>query len=255
MGSLIAPSSFRNAECADFNGTDEYMSRTGTLSFRSDTAGAWSMWVRIDNTFAADGARFIMGLGTSGTNRLIFGVRRIATTGSSTYFTWITTRGGVTRGYSATTTALAANTWYHVVFQSSGTAYSCSVNGTSQTITQWTGAAANTGDWFGDHTGTDPWFTVGVLNGPTSALGTLFFEGRLDEFLYLPGRAMTAPEVTEIYNGGVPQNPHKLSFASELTTWYRFGDSRDSATTVFDELSGANDLTLVNMDASNYVAP
>lgn len=254
MGSLIAPSSFLNQKCADFNGTDEYMSRTGTLSFRSDTAGAWSMWVRIDNTFAADGFRIIWGFGTSGTNRFNFGVRRITATGTGTFFTFATVVGGVTRGYSATTTALAANTWYHVVFQSSGTAYSCSVNGTSQTITQWTGAAANTGDWFGDHTGTAPWFTVGVNNGPASALGANFFEGRMDEFLYLPGRVFTAGEVTEIYNSGVRMNPHRFSMISSLTTWYRMGDSRDSATTVFDEVGG-NDMTLVNMDASNYVAP
>ena len=63
---------------------------------------------------------------------------------------------------------------------------------------------------------------------------------------------MTAPEVTEIYNGGVPQNPHKLSFGSEVAAWWRMGDSRDDATTVYDEV-GSNDLTLVNMDASNYV--
>ena len=251
MGTLIG-STFRNALCADFNGTDEYMSRTGTLSFRSDTAGAWSMWVRIDNTFAADGVRFIMGLGTSGTNRLIFGVRRIATTGSSTYFTWVTTRGGVTRGYSATTTALAANTWYHVVFQSSGTAYSCSVNGTSQTVTQWTGTAGNTGDWFGDHTGTSPWFTGGA-HTPSGPGGANYPGGRMDEFLYLPGRVFTAGEVTEIYNAGVPKNPHKLSFASDVDVWWRFGDSRDSGTTVYDEI-GSNDLAMVNMDASNYVA-
>lgn len=252
MGTLIG-SAFRNALCADLNGTDEYMSRTGTLSFRSDTAGAWSMWVRIDNTFASDNSRMAWGFGTSGTNRFSFGVRRITATGTGTFFTFATVVGGVTRGYSATTTALAANTWYHVVFQSSGTAYSCSVNGTSQTITQWAGAVANTGDWFGDHTGTAPWFTVGVQNGPTSALGTNFLEGRLDEFLYLPGRVFTAGEITEIYNGGVRKNPHRFSMISSLTTWYRMGDSRDSATTVFDEVGG-NDMTLVNMDASNYVA-
>jgi hypothetical protein len=250
----IIGSQLRNDNCADFNGTNEYMSRTGTLSFRSDTAGAWSMWVRLDNTFGADGFRFVWTLGTSGTNRLQFGTRRISATGSSTFFSFATAIGATTRGYSATTTALAANTWYHVVFQSNGTAYSCSINGVSQTITQWTGTAGNTGDWFGDHTGTSPWFTVGVQNA-SGAIGANFWEGRLDEFVYLPGRVFTAGEVTEIYNSGVRMNPHRYSMISSLTTWYRMGDSRDSATTVFDELSGANDLTLVNMDASNYVAP
>ena len=56
----------------------------------------------------------------------------------------------------------------------------------------------------------------------------------------------------EVFQQGIDGDPHRLSFASALTTWWRMGDSRDSATTVFDEI-GSNDMTLVNMDASNYV--
>ena len=50
----------------------------------------------------------------------------------------------------------------------------------------------------------------------------------------------------------MPRNPHRLSFAADVAVWWRFGDSRDSATTVFDEI-GTTDLTLVNMDSTNYV--
>lgn len=52
----------------------------------------------------------------------------------------------------------------------------------------------------------------------------------------------------------VTRNPHRVGFGADLISWWRFGDSRDSATTIYDEI-GSNHLTLVNMDASNYVAP
>lgn len=253
MGSLIAPSSFRNALCADFNGTNEYMSRTGTLSFRSDTAGAWSMWVRIDNTFGAPGQQMTLSFTpvTSGQDRMTFGPRRIAATGTGTFFSIVSLVGGAAVGYSGTTTALTAGAWHHVVMQSSGTAWSMYVDGVLQTLTRWSALGSNTGEWFGDHSGTGGQFMLsGQING--SVLSN-FFDGRLDEYLYLSGRIFTAGEVASLYNSGTRTNPRKLaSIQADLVTWWRMGDSRDSATTVFDEV-GANDLTLVNMDASNYV--
>lgn len=58
-------------------------------------------------------------------------------------------------------------------------------------------------------------------------------------------------EVTWLYNGGTRRNPHRYPLGH---TWYRMGESRDNATTIYDEI-GSNNLTLVNMDASNYVTP
>ena len=254
MGTIIAPSRFRNARCAEFNGVDEYMVRTGSLSFRSDTAGAWSMWIRLDALFTSAGQQMTLAFTpvTSGQDRMTFGPRRIAATDTGTYFSIVSIVGGATVGYSGTTTALTAGVWHHIVVQSNGSAWSMYVDGVAQTLTRWSGSGSNTGDWFGDHSGTGGQFMLsGQING--SVLSN-FFDGRLDEYLYLPGRALTAGEVTAIYNSGTPSNPHKLSFGSEVAAWWRFGDSRDSATTMYDEI-GSNDLTLVNMDASNYVTP
>jgi hypothetical protein len=121
-------------------------------------------------------------------------------------------------------------------------------------MTQWNVTGSNNGDWYGDVSGADHRMTVGVnyvSNGP----GMGYYPGLLDEVTYLSGRIFTAGEVASLYNGGTPANPRKLaSIQADLETWYRMGDSRDDATTVFDEV-GSNDLTLVNMDASNYVTP
>lgn len=250
MGTIIAPSTFRDFRCAEFNGVDEYMQRTGALSFRSDTAGAMSMWIRIPATFGSDQVQIYGVFYVSDNNRLVFGVRRIAATGTGTFFSLATYQGGVTRAYSATTTALTANTWFHVVLQSTGTSYEVYINGTIQTLTIWSATQGNTGDWFGDLSGPSVRLQFGA--NYVSGAPNLYYAGRLNEFVYVGGRALTAGEVTETYNGGTPLNPNKLSYASDIDAWWRFGDSRDNATTMFDEI-GTNDLTLVNMDATNYV--
>jgi hypothetical protein len=259
MGSLIAPSSFLNQKCADFNGTNEYMYRNDP-SFKADTAGAWSFWVKLDAVFAVNDVDIIIGYGVrSGANnsQFFFGPRRNVNTGTSTYMSIFhrATNGGTIDGFSGTTTALTAGAWTHVVVQSNGTAWSMWINGVSQTMTQWNGTGSNNGNWYGDVSGTDHRMTIGVQY-LSNAIGANFYAGLLDEVTYLSGRVFTSGEVASLYNSGTRTNPRKLaSIQADLETWYRMGDSRDSATTVFDELSGANDLTLVNMDASNYVSP
>lgn len=254
MGTLIG-STFRNALCSDFNGTDEHAYHDDP-SFDANTAGAWSFWVKIDAVFGSDSVDGVIGFGVrdAGNNSQFFiGPRRNAATGTGTYMniTHRPTHNATANGVSAVTTALSAGVWYHVVAQSNGTAWSMYINGTAQTITVWS-LGTNTGDWYGDVSGSDHRFAIGA-NYVSNAIGTAVYAGLVDEVVYLPGRVFTGAEVTEIYNAGVPKNPHRLSMASELTTWYRMGDSRDDATTIYDEI-GSNNLTLVNMDASNYVA-
>lgn len=252
MGTVIG-SSFLNSLCASYNGVDEHMITTPTSEVRNGTSGAWSMWVRIPATFTVDQVGICLGMGADGVGRLNFGVRRIGNTGTSTYFTFSYTNASGTFAYSATTTALAANTWYHVVFQSTGSAWQVFVNGVAQTLTQWAGTTSNSGDWFGDMSGSNARMTTGV-NYAAGAIGTVYFNGRLDEVTYF-NRSLSSAEVSWLYNGGTRRNvltDPDLNSAARI--WWRLGDSRDSATTVFDELT-TNDLTLVNMDTSNYVAP
>jgi hypothetical protein len=256
MGTLIG-STFRNALCSDFNGTDEYMSRTGA-SFSGDTAGAWSFWVKLDAVFGVNDNDVVVGFGVrSGANNseMFFGPRRNINTGTGTFMaiTHRATNAGTINGYSGTTTPLTAGSWHHIIVQSNGTAWSMWVDGTSQTMTLWAGGGSNTGDWYGDVSGSDHSLSIGA-RFMSNVFGPNYYAGLLDEVVYLGGRIFTSGEVAEIYNGGVRKNPHRLSMIADLDVWWRMGDSRDSATTVFDEI-GSNDLTLVNMDASNYVAP
>lgn len=258
MGTLIG-STFRNALCAQFNGVDEY-AYCDDPSFKADTAGAWSFWVKLDAVFGSDDTDFIFGYGVrSGANNSLFhiGPRRIPSTGTSTYMSLVqrSTNGGTTNGYSGTTTALSAGIWHHIVVQSNGTAWSMWVDGVSQTMTQWyTIGGSNNGNWYGDVSGTAHRLTVGVQYA-SNAIGSNFYAGLLDEVTYLSGRIFTAGEVASLYNSGTRTNPRKLaSIQADLETWYRLGDSRDTGSTIYDEI-GSDNLTTVNMDASNYVTP
>lgn len=258
MGSLIG-STFRNALCTEFDGSAEYMDILDP-SFKANTAGAWSFWVRLDAVFGSNGSQFCIGYGdTSGSNNAVLHihVRRATLTGTGTYIAILNraTNGGQNHGYSATTTALSANTWYHVVFQSDGSTWTCYINDVAQTLTNWFGAGStNNGNWYGDVSGTNHRLALGAAY--TSGNVSLFFDGRLDEMVYMAGRVLSSAEITALYNGGVRRNPYRIpSLWPDIVTWYRMGDSQDSATTVFDEI-GANDLTLQGgMNASNYIAP
>lgn len=249
----IKGSVFRDAFAANFNGTDEY-AYVDDPSFEGNTAGAFCIRFRPVTLLGVNGTKGIIGFGNrSGANdaRISFSQRRVAATGTANRISTgcVPTNGGTASIISGSTN-LAATTQYSVVIQSSGSAWTIYVNGSNETLTLISGS--NTGDWLGDISGTDHRLVFGnsfFSNNPQA-----YNDCRLNECIYVSGRALTGGEITEWHNGGVTRNANRLSFRSDIQSWWRFGDSRDDATTIYDEI-GSNNLTLVNMDASNYVAP
>ena len=84
------------------------------------------------------------------------------------------------------------NAWNHIVVVSTGTAWVLYLNGVSQTLTVVAGS--NTGDWFGDFTGT--LWRLGVRQGSSTNL-----DGRLDE-VGIWSTQLAAGDVTTLYNSG-----------------------------------------------------
>lgn len=249
MGTIVG-SAFLDALAANFNGSDEY-AYCDDPSFAGDTAGSFLGWVRLATLLGANGNKGILGMGmNSGADNSFVACRQARTAGTSNQnriqsINRITHAGTITAPVGDT--VLTAPTLYHVAFMSNGSAYSMSLNGVPQSIT-----GTNNGNWFGDLPAGSKRFTVGGL-WASNAVNT-YNDCRMNEWLYVGGRALTGSEVAEHYNAGVPKNPHRLSFAADVDSWWRFGDSRDDATTIYDEI-GSNNLTLVNMNAGNYVAP
>lgn len=76
------------------------------------------------------------------------------------------------------------------------------------------------------------------------------YNGNIDELTIWSSTVLSAGEISDLYNSGVPVDPNTIGATATLEHWYRMGDG-DDATTLFDN-AGSFDGTLTNMDATNY---
>jgi len=257
MGSLIG-SNFLDLKAAQTNGIDEYMYKSAP-SFQTDTAGAFSFWYRPTTVFAAPGFNVMVGFGNASgaANTAAFFIELRRNSGgtivNSIGILTRRTNGGAFSATSANGLSLVAGSLYHIVVQSNGTAWDIRVNDTTPTTFNWqTGDGTNPGHWLGDIVLANPRLSFGARTFNSGV--DSYADCKINECIYV-NRVLTNAEITALYNAGTPRNPHRITtLGSDLKSWWRFGDSRDDATTVYDEI-GSNNLTLVNMDASNYVTP
>ena len=256
MGTLIG-STFRDALATQFNGTTQY-GYIDNPTFKTDTQGAFVIRRKATTVLTGTGLKCMLGYGpinVANNSLWHFGQRY---NGSATIpapyqnqpIPDVSTRK-VNAGAADSLIGQAimtAGTWDQYVIQSNGTAWSIYSNGVPLTVTAVFGTA-NTGDWLGDISGTDHRLTFGCRF--FSNVAQDFADVTEDEILYI-NRALTGGEITALYNGGILINPHRItSLGSAWKSWWRMGDSRDDATTVYDEI-GTNNLTLVN--SPSYVA-
>ena len=133
---------------------------------------------------------------------------------------------------SSSTSDVVPGQWYHFVLTRDGQVLTLYRNGSSFLILDMPDVGSNTLA-LGDD------LRIGYGYGPAS---TRFVYGNMDEFAVF-GSALSASDVTAIYNSG---NPASLDAYSPLG-WWRMGDNNGGAgTTVTDQGSGGNNGTLVN---------
>lgn len=169
--------------------------------------------------------------------------------------------------------------WWLGFLQAGGLRFTTSQNGTNNAAADYTGASYNDGTWRhfaltynggggaggivfyvngnSVHSATPAHtslyntsfdFRIGSAIGST---GTNFtFDGNLDE-VGIFNAALSASEISEIYNSGSPADLSSHSKAANLVGWWRMGDG-DTYPTLQDEIN-SNDLTMVNMVAGDIV--
>jgi len=92
---------------------------------------------------------------------------------------------------------------------------------------------------------------TGMIN--TSAtlkfMGADYIDGNANHFTVI-AKELSAAEVTEIYNGGLPIDITTASFVSDIVSHWAM-DKRDDPTTIVNDIIGTNDGTPFNMSAAN----
>lgn len=178
--------------CASLDGFDDAPQITALLTaLSSTTQGGIALWIRPGDVTSAG---VFVGFGDTDANAyLIFqtlvpgsvraDLRRVS---------------GVQWSLEFDTATISNDTWAHIVLNHNGTEPSMWLNGVEEDQTFTTDV--DRARWFNDISGVDTG-RLGALN--YNSLGNQFFyDGKLDEAVFLSDRPFTASEIAFMYNGG-----------------------------------------------------
>lgn len=214
----VAPASgggaFTNQYSVSFDGTDDYATATlGSQVFDGDFA--ISTWIKATRS-GSNTILFHLGSSSSYND----GFRIYATGGGFTFWRGL---NGYSQLLNTGAGTESVGNWQNLVVTRSGSNMTFYINGVS----------ADTGSDASSYTNTN--FEIGY---PQYQL----YQGLMDE-VALWDSALSASNVTSIYNSGVPNDISALS----PVNWWRMGDNDGaSGTTITDQGSGSNDATLTN---------
>lgn len=225
---------YTNNYSVDLDGTNDYMT-AGTISaLNSASAFTISMWVKLSSSGSTP-QRFIETTGG------IYGGISFYQSGSVDL---LIGKGSSDYDYiRSTNTNLRDDAWHHLVAVYNGSTPSAAIyiDGVASNDYQRSTMPTTTNSAAGGSA------HIGSSNNGSSA----FVNGLMDEMAIF-NAALSAADITAIYNSGVPTD---LSIASSYDTnrtanlvhWWRMGDNDSgTGTTVTDQGSGGNNLTLTN---------
>jgi hypothetical protein len=226
-------SGFANAYSVDLDGSDDYV-MLGNLGTAGLSLGCLSLWVNSDTPIQAGSSSargYLAGWGSgSSFNGFSHGLMNNAAWILQFYHGAYRTNWNVGAGSS-----LGAG-WHHIVLNHNGTGYEFYVDGVNASSHPLGGTVTISNRSKLSGTNID-YFRVGI-NG---SLG--FPTGGLFDEVGLWNNALTATQISEIYNSGVP-----ISLSSYSPDgWWRMGDNDGgTGTTITDQSGNGNDGTLTN---------
>ena len=235
-GIAVAP--LTNTYSVDLDGSDDYVD-LGNLGTAGRSLGCLSLWVYTDNAIQAGSTTYrgmLAGWG-GGFNGFAHGYL-------STADRILTVESGNRRSYWTVTSGYSLSLgWHHLVMNHNGTGYDIYVDG----------------DIAGTTTGTLTVTTFSKLTGTaidgfyigTSGANSFYTGGLYDE-VGLWDNGLTATQISEIYNSGVP-----ISLSSYSPDgWWRMGDNDGgTGTTITDQSGNGNDGTLTNGPTFSTTVP
>ena len=223
----LGPAWNNNTYSISLEGTDDYMDIPDSTSLET-TAFTWSAWF-----YCTAINRYNIIVDTA-TNSSFFNGYEI--------FVVNTTNKIRFASYSSTdsidsTTVVAANTWYHVAATHESGSDKLYVNGSLEA----SGSAGN--------------FNVSDaanLRIGSSSLFSLYHQGLIDEVSFF-NSALSASDVSSIYNSGTPDDISSLSPVG----WWRMGDNDGATGTTITNRGSASSIdgTLTNGPTSSTTVP
>ena len=83
--------------------------------------------------------------------------------------------------------------------------------------------------------------------------GSVYYEGGLDD-VAIWDEALTAGDVTTLYNGGKPNGVKGTSIDSDIAGYWRMGESEGGSVTTFYDVVGGNNLTSSNLESGDIAS-
>ena len=223
-----------NAYSLNLDGTDDRVEIDSVVT-SSATAGTVSAWVK---TSVILGSQFVLtqtDKTATGNNVYI----SFSLSNQNARLQWV--NGGTANTILGDQT-LAANTWHHIMWVSTGTAYKIYTNGTENILNTSTGS--NNGNWFGDATGLDT-STIGCQDRNSGRVA--FFTGNIDELAVWDSDQSS--NLSTIYGSSTPGAGSPGNIISTAPShWWRMGDGieANSGSTVYDMSANLVNATIVN---------
>ena len=257
---IHTPSSFSNQYSASLDGTNDYVGIEG-LAGRS--LGALSMWVNITSSngiHSNSALGMLAGFGKDNTGLAAYDGLNWGYGVNTTDLLTLRNNGAVIAQYQVPSAGdkLAAG-WHHIVLTHNGTGYTFYINGviaTSATLSDGSSGGSITtsthsiltGSTFETLTNQSPQIRIKIGGNRNN---NFYSQGLFDE-VALFDSALSASNITTIYNSGVPGDLTSLS----PNGWWRMGDNDGgSGTTITDQGSGENDATLTNVASMSSSVP
>ena len=239
-GGTVAPtpSGFSNTKSLEFDGIDAYVLTSPTYAALDGLSNwAYSFWIKFDDLSSNQN---VFGISNGGASSYAF-IQCFWNTATSRLQVYFDNLSYYCRTDAAKWTPVV-DTWYHVLLtrditQPVGSTVTWYIDGVDCSLNESMTVAPSTTA------------TSGIYIADNDGLSYIPFAGNIDEFaVYTQDMAAY---VSEIYNGGTPDDLNNLATAPAPDVWYRMGD--DATFPTIPDQIGSNDGTMTNMVAGDIV--